>query len=218
MLEWQETFYGLYPVSKNKLYKIVGPFILGIELIKIPGIKAYKPYFDIYPLYDTAVKNCLNRSLFLIEFRNDRDRPFEIRYDDKFGQMQLAQESVKNTLTFNLNEPFVAYGSFIELIDYYLYKYDHGMFKSHSGNRANMLEIKFYASLYAFKNPETILKEIAGDQKSWDMVTFNNWHGDYETWLNNLQENLNQPALFFNVINKNKIDKSINKIPVAELL
>lgn len=216
MTEWLEEFHGLNPVSKNKLYKTVGPFILGIELVKIPRIEAYKPYFVIYPLYDTTIKDCLSRSLFLIEFRNNRDRSFEIRYDDKFGQLKVAQESVKKNLTFDLNEPFIAYDSFIELIDYYLYKYDHGMFRNHSGNRANMLEIKFYASLLTSKNSEAILQEIDSDQKSWDMVLFNNLHGDYKTWFNKLVENLSDSSLFFEAVNRNKIDKKISKFPVAE--
>jgi len=218
MKEWSDEFHGLYPFSKNKLYKIAGPFIIGLELVKIPRIEACKPYFVIYPLYGKTVKDCWRRSLFLMEFKNSRGRQFEIWYNDKFGQLQLAHEFIKAVLPFNLNEPCIDYDSFIELIDYYLYKYDHGMFRKHSGNRANMFEIKFYAALYANKNTHVILEEINIDKESWDMILFNNLHGDYHIWYNKLVESLNKLSLLSATIDKNKTEKKIERFPVSELL
>lgn len=56
--------------SQNKLYRIVGSFIFGIEIIIIPGTESYKPIFACYPLWKLNATQCLEEPIFLQEIIN----------------------------------------------------------------------------------------------------------------------------------------------------
>ncbi len=43
--EWQSSFPELTQYAENKLYKLLGPLIIGIELIKLPRSPKYRPHF-----------------------------------------------------------------------------------------------------------------------------------------------------------------------------
>ena len=45
--DWQNAFPQLTMHAQNKLYKVVGSCVLGIELIKSPHTESYSPYFVI---------------------------------------------------------------------------------------------------------------------------------------------------------------------------
>jgi len=49
--DWQNAFPQLTMYAQNKLYKIVGSCVLGIELIKSPHTESYSPYFVLYPIW-----------------------------------------------------------------------------------------------------------------------------------------------------------------------
>ena len=48
---WQNAFPQLTMYTQNKLYKVVDPCVLGIELVETPYTESYSPYFVIYPIW-----------------------------------------------------------------------------------------------------------------------------------------------------------------------
>jgi hypothetical protein len=46
--DWQNAFPQLTLYAQNKLYKVIGSCIIGIELIKSPHTASYSPYFVLY--------------------------------------------------------------------------------------------------------------------------------------------------------------------------
>jgi hypothetical protein len=55
--DWQMAFPELTKFAQNKLYKIVGPLVTGIDLINIQLSDGYRPYFTIYPLWGNKLGN-----------------------------------------------------------------------------------------------------------------------------------------------------------------
>ena len=67
--EWLNAFPQLSAFTQNKLYKVVGPYVIGIELIKSPFTEGYSPYFVIYPLWKKDVKTSLDYPILLKIFQ-----------------------------------------------------------------------------------------------------------------------------------------------------
>ena len=217
MNEWLIEFKELREIKKNKFYKVLGPFLIGIELIKLPRINSYRPYFNISPLYKDNIEECLNKSLFMVDFKNKKGNQLEIDYEDKFNKLQEVMGIIKDTLTFNLNDKSISYKSLIDFIDHYLYSYNHVMYNTHAGSRAGMFEIKFYATLYCNYDCQTVLEEISLDKMKWDMNIFTNWHGDYNVWLNNLNNDIIDTKSFYQKVQTNKLTNKVKKLLYSEL-
>ena len=70
--KWLNEYNGLKKFKNGKLYCITGPFILGVELIKLPRVQEYRPHFVVYSLYGlpvgTTLKACLSYPIILFEF------------------------------------------------------------------------------------------------------------------------------------------------------
>ena len=60
--DWINALPNLAAYAQNKLYKIVGPSVMGIELIKLPGTPEYRPHFVCYPLWKENLKECFEWS------------------------------------------------------------------------------------------------------------------------------------------------------------
>lgn len=71
--EWSEDFRSLSIYTQNKLYKILGPFIIGLELSKLSWSDEFRPTFKCYPLWKSGIKNCLEEPVFLEEIYNKKD-------------------------------------------------------------------------------------------------------------------------------------------------
>ncbi len=71
--DWQDAFPQLSIYSQNKLYKIIGPLIIGLELIKSPFTDSYSPYFMMYSLWKSDIKTNLDYPIILKYFKNKKD-------------------------------------------------------------------------------------------------------------------------------------------------
>jgi hypothetical protein len=77
---WLNEFPELSLFAQNKLYKVLGLFIIGIEIIKMPGSDDYRPYFVCYPLWKDNLKKCLEDPIILQEILDSKDFQFNIPY------------------------------------------------------------------------------------------------------------------------------------------
>ena len=63
--EWQSAFPQLGRYAQNKLYKVLGTLVIGIELIKVPFMEQYRPLFVIYTLFDKDLNTNLSEEILL---------------------------------------------------------------------------------------------------------------------------------------------------------
>lgn len=216
--EWLSFFPSLEEYSSNKCYKIIGPFVIGIELITLPSGEKYRPHFVIYPLYKMDLKACLKYPELMFEFYNTKGLQFNLPYQDLDEQFKEAQIIVAKTLKISLTSHTVSLESFNDLIENELYY--NSSYRSHSGKIASLLELKFYASLYVGNQTkiEKILHEILETSENWDMNMFETWFGKFEIWFESLKEIQSKRKLFLDQIESNKQDKKMVKLQVAELI
>jgi hypothetical protein len=85
IVDWQNAFPQLAMYSQDKLYKVVGPVIIGIELIKLPRTNEYRPHFVVYSLFgnkmENDVKACLSGPILLKEYSNKKGFQYDIPYE-----------------------------------------------------------------------------------------------------------------------------------------
>lgn len=218
--DWQNLFPQLVPYSKNKLYKVVGPLVIGIELIKLPHVEEYRPYFVIYPLWGNKLGNnindCLSSPVILSDIRNKKGLQFDIPYSKHGEYFAEAVECTKKQIQIPFNK---------DVILNTLFGVVNGCFKdkmvnSNAGQQAKLFQFEFYAALYVNNNKQlvSILNQIQKESKHWNMELFELWFGNFEHWLMALRNKVNFRNEFMNQIKTNQHDKKIEKLYFSELI
>jgi hypothetical protein len=213
--EWHFFIPQLVVYAQNKLYKIVGCFVLGIEAVNIPNIEGYKPHFVVYPLWKDDLKRCLDVPYLYICLENKKGLQFSIPYLKHNDYFNEAVECFKNQIPISLNDN-ITLKSLFELADS---RFSDVLIKSNSAQQAKIFELEFYAALYTGNQNQVqnVLSQVQIQSKGWDMQMFEMWYGKLDLWLQRLQENLSNREGFFKQIEINKQDKKISELKSSEL-
>jgi hypothetical protein len=213
---WLKNFPSLKVFGADKLYKIVGPFIIGIELINLPRIKEYKPHFVLFPLYGNNLgndlKNCLKYPKILFQLYKKNGLQYNIPYE---GQLDLhieAIQSAKKIEILNLNSD-VPIKLIYKIIDEQLQ--DKIIIIRQA--QPDLLELKYYTALY-IKNKNiqnSVLTDIMNDYKNWNTDYFLKDYGDFTDWYERLKNT--ELTDFENLIKSNKNETKIKKLLSFEI-
>lgn len=209
-LDWQNAFPELGKFSQNKLYKIVGPLILGLELIKLPGGQEYRPHFVMYSLWDNDLKTCLSRPIMLNEFHDKKGLQFFISYEGHENNFSDAVKSIKNQSLIPLNGD-ITLKKIFKAID------EHSQKPPLDGIPNSYLHASLQESklLIALCNDDKIyVQQILSEIKSvnWDLNHFKLWGVNLKEWMQSIEDKIrNKNQLLIN-INNNKSDKKLDRI------
>lgn len=214
---WLGAFPSLTAYNQSKLYKIIGPFICGIELINLPHSEKYRPHFVMYPLYRKDIKSCLNYPAVMFEFYNNKNLQFDLAYTGMGDDLTEALSIVSTSVQISFQND-VSLNSFYSLLDY-VQKID-TTYKTVAGRNASLLEVMFYGTLYVGSEIETqnILDRIEQSSKNWNMKIFESWFGNFGLWFQELQNIASSRDFFLDQIRSNKLDKKISKLNSSELI
>lgn len=214
--EWIKAFSDLKAYNQNKLYKTLGPFVIGIELINLPRSEDYRPHFVIYSLYKKDIKTCLEYPEMLLQFYNSKKLQIDLPYKDPNQKYIAAQTIVSNNLKISFTDNVVL-NKFYELIEDVLQ--NDIAYKSHSGKIASLFELKFYSALYTGNQSQVqnVLNQIQQAGKNWNMQMFEVWYGKFDLWLQVLQGKASSREDFLKQIEANKQDKKILELKSSEL-
>lgn len=217
---WLNAFPQLRPYNQDKLYKLIGCFIVGLELIKLPRVDNYRPHIAWYPLYKKTIEDCLKSPILHDEFYNYKGNQLNLPYEDKLEKFREAQSIVSASLRVSLNSDTVNLNDILTMADNNLFTSSNGLYSHHSGNRAYIYELKFYATLYTGDTEacENILQKIKEESHSWNIKGFELWHGPFENWFSNLNVMINNRAVFLRQIDDNKNDKKVSTLLRAEII
>lgn len=213
--EWLSSVPQLSAFAQNKLYRIVGCTIIGIELVKLPKVEDYRPHFVLYPLWKSDFKNCLDSPTILMEISNKKGLQFSIPYLKHISYFNEAIECLKKQLPILWNEN-VALKSLFDIVDN---RFNDILIKSNSAQQAKLFELKFYTALYTGSQSQVqnVLNQIQQASKNWNMQMFEMWYGKFDTWLQGLQEKVSSREEFLKQIEINKQDKKIAQLKSSEL-
>lgn len=212
--DWKNSFPNLSLYSVTNLYKIVGPVLTGLELIKIPSSDEYRPYFVLYPLWKTNVKTCFDTPLALRDFRNSRGFQWTIpfqQHEDIFGDV-LKSVNDQKPLSF---DSIVKLSDLMSVIDE-TGKRPPFVAAPNSYFQARLQQAKLELLLLtASKDIDALMMNIK--ERNWDTNHFAACGFNVAAWLNSLGETIANPASLFNDLKFNMQDKKIAKLPYTEL-
>ncbi len=212
---WRDAFPQLTTFTPTKFYKIVGPVIVGLELIRLPFAEEYRPYFIMYPLWREDAKACLEYPIVLQEFKNRKGLQFAIpysRHDFYFAEMQ---ERIKKQRPILFTEN-VSSKNLLLLMDEYL-KTSPTTSASGSYLQARFQEAMLKIALYQ-REEETAKSLLAQIQKrNWDKAHFNLWNSNVSDWLQSLNEEIKRQNELIARVELNKQDKKMSKLKTHTL-
>ncbi len=211
--DWQNAFFNLIKFAPNKFYKIVGCTIIGIELIKLPNMEKYRPYFVLYGLWKKDIKECLNFPILMNEFYNKRQLQYDIPYDNHTILFNEIVETIKvqSPLTF---EGDISLKKMFSVIEEY-YKNPKFGIAHNSYLNAVLMEDKLKIALYKSEKVDDIIQSIR--KKEWDLNHFKACKIDVNIWFKSLEEIINNREEFLKQIETNKQDIKLAKLNISDI-
>ncbi|GGZ39305.1 hypothetical protein GCM10007049_35840 [Echinicola pacifica] len=212
--DWQNAFPQLTMYAQNKLYKVVGSCVLGIELIKSPHTESYSPYFVLYPIWKKDIKASLDYPIYLSDFKNKKGYQYDIPYEKHSVFFDDVVNSVKNQtpLPFEGNISLKQLATSIE---------DSSQkpplsAAPNSYLQAVLQEAKLKTALFiSIEEAQKVLEQIS--KRSWDVNHFKACGIDVSQWLQGLQATITNRDEFLKQIEANRQDKKISHLKSSEL-
>jgi hypothetical protein len=213
--DWDNAFPQLSIYAQDKLYKVVGPLIFGLEIIKLPRTEEYRPHFTVYALWENTVKDCLAYPIYLSEFKDNRGFQYSIPYEQHKLKFNEVAENVKKQLPLPLEGSITIHKMTTVFQDYA--KRPPLSAAPNSYFQANSMEARFKSEIYVGSNMAvSTLNEIR--RKEWDVAHFKACNVDYKQWVEELDVLIKDPSVFLKKVKVNKLDKKIVQLPEVELL
>ncbi len=213
--DWLNSFPELTKYTQNKFYKIIGPMIIGIELIKLPRIQAYRPHFVCYPLWKESVKLCFDSPILIKEFENNKGMQFSIPYLKHDSYFFNVLQGVRN------QSPILSYQT-ITLKDIFFEIDKHSKIPPLSASpnsylQAELQKTKLKIALYLGHDKQ--IKEILNhiEKRDWKLQHFTLWNVKYADWIYDIKEGIKNRNTFINLIEINKQDNKLKKLQQLEL-
>lgn len=213
--DWLTSFNQLSSFAQNKLYKVVGPLIIGIELIKASNSEEYRPHFVIYALWRNDVQKCLDAPLLMKQLYNKKGLQFNIPYKKHLTYFNDAIECFKKQIPISLNKD-VSLNLLFEFVDSL---FTNMLIKTNPAEQAKLFEVKFYTALYKGKESQlqNVLSQIQQASKKWNMQVLETQHGKFDVWIEEMQKKGNTRDSFLKQVQNNKQDKKISNLKSSEI-
>ena len=201
--------------AQNKLYKICGTFILGIEILSLPRTEDYRPIFSCYPLWKPRIKQCFEEPVFIQEIYNKKGFQFNIPYTKHVTFFQEAVECIKKQAPILVQQNV----SLKQLFEVFDKQFSQTLIKSSPVGQAKLFEGKLLSALYVndINTSEQVLAEINKASMSWTADLFEWKYGKLDVWLQSLQATITNSEEFFKQIEANRQDKKIEKLQSSRL-
>lgn len=215
--DWLERFPELGKYHQNKFFKVVGPLVAGIELIDVPMMEQYRPFFFIYPMWESDVKACFDFSPIYFEFSDERKSDLNIPYRRHQDLFSMASVCVREQLPWPLDRD----GHLSEVLRF-AEQYLKTPRALHSGVRGQVIIRKLAVLLAAWMNDAHAvsigLDVIRQEQKKWDRDQFILWFGDFDSWHASLLDQVSRREDLLRSVRLNLQDAKIRQLPYSALL
>lgn len=178
--------FHLTPISSRIFVHLNDCVLVGLVLVKVPGMPSYKLYFAMYPLWRSTLKGCLEIPLFQIALLDDNG--FEI-YISKYIDDEYAQSLIEKCREqFPLLSGDISFANMIISLNCHI-AHDKSI------NSNFVLNMKIYKLIYGIalymnelEAANNIYHLISGQISQWDAETFRYWYGEKEDYLRTLKE------------------------------
>lgn len=213
--DWLNAFPQLSYYAQNKLYKVAGGVVLGLELIKLPFTEEYRPHFVAYPLWRKDVKTCLDYPFILKEYYNKKRLQYSIPYGKHDAFFDNVVDSVKTQTPLSFDSD-ISLKKITSTIDEYS-KTSPLSAAPNSYLQAALQESKLKIALFlGATEAQKILEQII--KRNWDINHFKAFGVDVIEWLDSLQTTIINRDAFLMQIEANTRDGKISKLKKSELI
>lgn len=217
---WLNEFAELTKYSQNKLYKILGPLLIGVELIKLPRVEHYRPHFVIYSLLgnegESDLKSCLSYPVMLQQFFDRKKLQLSIPIKQGSVEVPDVIKQVKKSLPIPLDGD-VALQTVINKIMEYSNNSTLGL----SPN--SYLQARLYKSLLKIviccgeaNEYKSILSTI--NAKPWKEENFKLWSKNVNSWKESVNSLPNQRNSLLEVLNINLSNSKLSKLNSSNII
>ncbi len=199
--DWQNALPQLSLYAQDKLYKVTGSIVVGLELIKLPRTAAYRPHFVIYPLWKKDLKSSLDYPILLKEYYNKKGLQYSIPYErhNIFFNDVLDSIEKQSPLPF---EGDIDSKKLMSVLD----GYSKTLPLSAAPNsylQAVLQEAKLKIALsISIEEAKSVLELI--NKKSWDVNYFKAFGVDVNEWLQSLKDTVTNRDEFLKQIEVNR--------------
>jgi hypothetical protein len=213
--DWQKAFPQLVRYSEKKLYKVTGPFVIGIELIDLPRSEGYRPHFVVYSLWKANIKECFSGPVLQYGIKDKKGLSFSIPFENHDRYFSEAVDCTKSQIKLSLISDIVLL-DFLKVFDDYS-RTPPLSAAPDSYLQAKLAESKLCTALYTNNATETksILADI--EKKAWNLQHFKLFQIDFDQWLMGLHKIILNREIFISQISANKKDKTLQKLNSSEL-
>ena len=211
---WLTAIPKLSMFAQNKLYKVVGPIIIGFELIKSPFSDNYSPHFVIYPLWKHDVKGNFDYPILLKKIKNKMGFEYNIPYEKHTLFFNDVIISIQNQTQLVFDEN-ISLKKILSVLD----EFSQSPPLSAAPNsflQAALQEAKLKIVLFVNVDiAQRILKEIS--ERNWDTNHFKACGIELNKWLQGLNKTISTRDDFLKQIEMNKQDKKIAKLNFSDI-
>ncbi len=186
--------------------------LIGMNIVKVPGIAGYKLFFSIYPLWRQTLKVCLDYPLFLQPIVDDNILDYILPEDMNENDVDRALHLYQSQISFSYSADI----SFFELRNFLQYCIAHNMeIKSNF-----VLQMKIYELLYGIalyrddkETANNICKVISDNIIQWDDKIFQYWYGNKMEYLMRLMNFDSNRINFLDNVSLNLAEPKVQKLP-----
>lgn len=214
-MDWQMALPSLTLYTKNKLYKIVGPVVIGLELVRLPRSEEYRPHFVMYPLWKKDIKTNLDFPILLKEYYDKKGFQYSIPYEKHSTFFADALESVKTNTPISFTGS-ISIKEIYHAIDNYA-KQPPLSAAPNSYLQAALQASKLKIALFAGRTEaQEIFDQIS--RRNWDLNHFAAFGVDFNEWLQTLRNETNNRELFLEHIKFIKLEKKLLQMKHSDLI
>lgn len=213
--EWIREFPSLKMLSTARLLKVTGCFIQGFELTRLPhGSIKFRPHFVIYPLWKNSVKECLQESTIIHEFKNARGLQYNIPYIENHPLLENAITVAKNEIKVLIENTSIE--SLLRFVDARL---NDVLVAASPVIQAKIFELIIFSAM-SIQDNELLAQQISRAKKAsqnWAPHLFDWKFGSTTKWIDELENCIANSESFNAKVETNIKDKTLAKLNFTSL-
>lgn len=202
--------------TPTKYYAILGCFVVGFNLISIPGHGEYRPHFVIYPLWKNTLKEVFSYPFVCLSTIDEKGLDIDIPYDCHTLYFSLFMHCCERQFDVFFNAKI----SVKNILFYLNIRQQDRIAQINVINKILLLECKWFFLLYINDNKglKELLKYIRNNKDTERMKSINFWGKTYDEWLESLISMTNDRDTFLKQIEININSEKLRKLPRYNLI
>jgi hypothetical protein len=212
--DWAGELRQLGRYGQNKLYQVVGPIVLGVEILPVTGMGWYRPHMVCFPLWKEDAKACLAEPTVLEQAYDERGLQLDVPYEKHAKFFGVALAGIRRKFP-NLQGS----ASLTEVFAFLDRQFSDILVSSAPVAQMKLTEMKVLSAAYA---GDARLGALAWEQvqrlrQDWPPEFFEWKHGPLEPWLEALSMRSQARDALRQQVLANQQSKLLVRLPYVEL-